>query len=382
MNLHEYQSREILAKHGIPVPPGILARSVEEAVEAASSLDYPVVIKAQVHSGGRGKAGGIKLVNSQRELEYVAPTILSMNIGGRPVSALLVVPAADIQKEYYLSVVLDRELKTFTLIASAEGGVDIEEVAREHPDSILRVPAHPWLGLQPYQARELAYKMGFEGSLVRTFVEIAMSLYRCALDVEASLVEINPLAKVSSGDLVALDSKIVVDDNSLFRHPDIAEMRDLSQEETAEVEASRVGISYIKLDGNIGCMVNGAGLAMATMDLVKLYGGSPANFLDIGGGAHADQVEAAMNIILSDEKVSAVLINIFGGITRCDDVARGIVEGLRNIKREVPIVVRLVGTNEEEGHRILEDAGLRSLSSLEEAAKLAVELASKSTVSR
>ncbi len=379
MNLHEYQAREILSRYGIPVPPSRVASSPEEAEEAAAKIGGEVVIKAQVHTGGRGKAGGVRLANSPVGAREAADLILGMKIKELTVSKVLIAPAADIRQEIYLGFVLDREAKSVSLIASSEGGVDIEEVAERAPEKILRVHADSCLGLQPYQVREVAYQLGLEGGLARQFADIALRLYKLFTEQDATLVEINPLAEVGSGELQALDAKLSIDDNALSRHPDLAELRDTSQEDPSEVRASEAGISYVKLDGNIGCMVNGAGLAMATMDTIKLYGGEPANFLDIGGGAQAEQVASALDIILSDEKVEAVLINIFGGITRCDRVAHGIIGGLERVQRRVPMVVRLVGTNEEEGRRILESANLPSATNLPEAARLAVELAGGET---
>jgi succinyl-CoA synthetase beta subunit len=376
MNLHEHQAREILARHGIPVPPGRVAESPEAAEAAAEEIGGEVVIKAQVHAGGRGKAGGVKLANSPVGAREAADQIIGMTIKGLPVNAVLVAPAADIRREYYLGFILDRGAQTVTMIASAEGGIDIEEVAARTPEKILRVQADPLLGLQPYQAREVGFALGLTGSHVRQFADIASRLYRAFVESDASLVEINPLAEVGDGSIQALDAKMVVDDNALYRRPEIAALQDPSQEDPSEVEAQRAGITYIKLDGEIGCMVNGAGLAMATMDTIKLYGGEPANFLDVGGGAKANQVATALNIILAEPKVRAVLINIFGGITRCDIVARGILDALGQVERQAPMVVRLVGTNEAEGRRILESARLTPAATLAEAAEVAVRLAS------
>lgn len=379
MNLHEYQARDILSRYGIPVPPGHVAGSPEEAEAAAAMIGGEVVIKAQVHTGGRGKAGGVKLANSPVGAREAAEQILRMTIKGLQVSHVLVAPAADIRSEIYLGFVLDRGEKAVSMMASAEGGVDIEEVAQRAPQKILHKSADPCLGLQPYQAREVAFDLGLQGVHVRQFADIAMKLYNLFVEQDATLAEINPLAVVGNGEMHALDAKLSIDDNALMRHPELAELRDTSQEDLTEVRAAEAGISYIKLDGNIGCMVNGAGLAMATMDTIKLYGGEPANFLDIGGGAQAEQVAAALDIILSEPKVNAVLINIFGGITRCDQVAQGILGGLESVERRVPMVVRLVGTNEEEGRRILESASLPAASTLPEAAQLVVELAGGET---
>ncbi|MDP9379431.1 MAG: ADP-forming succinate--CoA ligase subunit beta [Chloroflexota bacterium] len=374
MNLHEYQARELLSQHGVPVPPGEVAASAEQAEAAAACIGGQVVVKAQVHSGGRGKAGGVKLAGGPAEAREAAEQILGTAIRGLPVHQVLVAPAADIRREIYVSFVLDRAEKTVSLIASAEGGVDIEEVAATSPESIVRAHADPLLGFQPWQAREVAFRLGLGGAHVRQFADIAMKLYEVFTENDASLVEVNPLAEVGSGELQALDAKVTLDDNGLFRHRHLAALRDTSQEDPSEVRAAQAGINYVKLDGEIGCMVNGAGLAMATMDMVKLYGGEPANFLDIGGGATAEQVTAALNIILSDPNVKAVLINIFGGIARCDVVAHGIVEALEHVERRVPMVVRLEGTNAEEGRRILENAHLHSAVSLSEVAELAVRL--------
>lgn len=375
MNLHEYQTRDILRRHGVPVPPDKVAGTPEEAERAAAEIGSEVVVKAQVHAGGRGKAGGVKLANSPVGAREAAEQILGMQIKGLPVHKVLVAPAADIREEMYLGFVLDRGGKSITLMSSTEGGIDIEEVAANTPEKIVRAQADPLLGFQPYQARAVAFELGLSKEHVRQFASIAMKLYEVFVECDASLLEVNPLAEVESGELQALDAKMVVDDNALYRLPAIASMEDTTQVAPAEVEAARAGITFIKLDGDIGCMVNGAGLAMATMDTVKLSGGEPANFLDIGGGAKADQVTAALNIILSDPKVKAVLINIFGGITRCDVVAEGILAGLEAVERRVPMVVRLVGTNEAEGRRILQGANLPTSSSLSEAAERVVEIA-------
>ncbi len=376
MKIHEYQAKEILARYGLPVVEGRVAETVDEAVRIAEELGPPLVVKAQVHVGGRGKAGGVKLAQSLEEARDAAQRILGMEIKGRPVRKVLVARAVEIAREFYLSVVVDRSVKSVTLMASAEGGVEIEEVAREAPEKIVRQAADPFLGLLPYQARNAAYALDLDPELVRPFVDMALALYRVLRDTDASLVEINPLAVTADGTWAAVDAKIVLDDNGLFRHRDLEALRDVGEEEPQETMARQAGLSFVKLDGTIGCVVNGAGLAMATMDTVKLYGGEPANFLDIGGGAKADQVTQALRILLSDPKVKVVLFNIFGGITRCDDVARGIVEGLRAVDTAVPIVIRLVGTNEEEGRRILADAGLIAVTSMSEAAQKAVALAS------
>ena len=375
MNLHEHQARAILARHSIPVPPSRVAGSPEEAEAAAREIGGEVVIKAQVHAGGRGKAGGVKLANSPVGARETAAQILGMTIKGLVVRQVLVAPAADIRREFYLGFVLDRATQRVAMMASAEGGIDIEEVAARSPERILRVHADPIAGFQPYQAREAAFRLGLKEQQVRQFAEIAAKLYDVFMQNDASLVEINPLAEVGDGALHALDAKMTIDDSALYRHPDLAALRDRSQEGPGEVEAAEVGISYVKLDGEIGCMVNGAGLAMATMDTISQSGGRPANFLDIGGGAKQEQVTKALNIILAEPNVRSVLINIFGGITRCDMVARGILASLEGVNRRVPMVVRLVGTNEKEGRRILEGANLVAATSLAEAAEMAIRLA-------
>ncbi len=376
MKLHEYQSKRIFARYGIPIPRGEVAITPAEARDIATRLSTRVVVKAQVLVGGRGKAGGIKLANTPNEAEAVADQILGMDLKGLIVKKVLVEEAADIQEEIYLGATLDRARRRVVMMASAAGGVDIEEVARATPEKIVQVAADPFLGLREYQARSLAYGMGLRRDLVRDFVQIALGLYQAYVACDASLAEINPLAVVDGGRLLGVDGKMVIDDNALSRHPDLAEMRDEDEELPAEREARRYGLSYVKLDGEIGCMVNGAGLAMATMDITRLYGGAPANFLDIGGGAQAERVAAALRIILSDPNVRAVLINIFGGITRCDEVARGILTALREIgDLKVPMIVRLVGTNDDEGRRILSDASLITAVSLPEAAQRAVAAA-------
>jgi len=374
MKLQEYQSKQIFAEHGIAIPKGRVAASAREARTVAEELGGRVVIKSQVLVGGRGKAGGIRLVNSAEEAEEVATEILAKQIKGLPVRKVLVDEAADISTEIYLAVTNDRARRRPVIMASAEGGVDIEEVARTDPEKIFRVHVHPLLGLREYQARYLATAIELPRDQWRDFIAIASGLYEAYVETDASLAEINPLVTTKKGNLLALDGKMIVDDNGLFRHPDLAEMRDIDAEAPAEREARKYGLSYVKLDGNIGCMVNGAGLAMATMDVIHLFGGAPANFLDIGGGAGPDKVEAALEIILSDPNVDAVMLNIFGGITRCDDVARGILAAIDKIERKVPMVTRLVGTNEVEGRKLLSDADMLTASSLVEAAQKAVEV--------
>ncbi len=376
MKLHEYQARDILQKYGIPVTGGGVASTPEEVRKLAETVGKKVVVKAQVQVGGRGKAGGIKLADTPEQAEAVARQILGMDIKGLTVEKVLVAEAISYQKEIYLSVILDRATKRVVMIASAEGGIEIEEVAKTNPEAIKKIAADPMLGLQDFQARELAFAIGLtDGKQAREFASIASTIYRIFVEEDASLVEINPLVIKDDGSLLALDSKISIDDSALFRQQDMEALRDTAGEPEAELKAREADLTFIKLDGDIGCMVNGAGLAMATMDVVKLYGGEPANFLDIGGGADARKVAAALDIILSDEHVKAVLINIFGGITRGDEVAKGIVEALGSVSRRVPMVVRLVGTNAEEGARILADAELIPATSLGEAAQKVVEVA-------
>jgi succinyl-CoA synthetase beta subunit len=359
MKLHEYQARELLERHGIPVTGGGVASTAAEARRIAEEIRSKVVVKAQVFVGGRGKAGGVKLADTPDEAEAAAGQIIGMDIKGLTVEKVLVAEAVSYQKEIYLSAILDRATHRVMMITSAEGGVEIEEVAKTNPDAIIKVPAHPMLGLQEYQARDMAFAIGLtDGKQARQFAQIARGLYNVFMASDASLAEINPLVIREDGNLQALDSKVLLDDSGLFRHKDLAELRDTSDEPEAEQMAREAGITFIKLDGSIGCMVNGAGLAMATMDVIKLYGGEPANFLDIGGGASRDQVKAALKIILSDTNVKAVLINIFGGITRVDEVARGMIAALEELNTKVPMVARLVGTNEEEGRKLLDESGL------------------------
>jgi len=372
LKLHEYQSKRVFARYGVPIPQGDVATTPEEARRIAARLGKRVVIKSQVLVGGRGKAGGIRLANTPDEAEDIADQILGMNIKGLTVKKVLVDEAAAIATEIYLGIVIDRAQHQPVIMASSEGGVEIEEVARVTPERIFRISIDPSLGLQQYQGRELAFSIGLPKDLVSSFVKIAQGLYQTFIDCDASLAEINPLVITGEGKLLAVDGKILLDDNALFRHFELAEMRDADEETPEEQEARRHGLSYVKLDGEIGCMVNGAGLAMATMDIIKLYGGEPANFLDIGGGAQADKVAAALRIILSDRNVKAVLFNIFGGITRCDEVAKGILEALRSLQTDVPMVARLVGTNETEGRRILAEAEMMTADTLASAAETAV----------
>ncbi len=377
MKLHEYQSKRIFAQYGIPVQEGEVATTPQEVRSLAEQMGSPVVVKAQVLVGGRGKAGGIKLAQTPQEAEEVAARILSLQIKGLPVRKVLVARAADIRQEIYLGIVVDRAAARPVMMASSEGGVEIEEVARTHPDAIKKVHIDPFVGLRSYQTLGLAKSIGLPSALHRDFGRIAQGLYRSFVECDASLAEINPLVITPEGTLLALDAKIVLDDNSLFRHPDLAQLRDIDEETSSERAAREAGLSFVQLDGDIGCMVNGAGLAMATMDIIQHFGGMPANFLDIGGGARADRVATALRLILADPRVKAILLNIFGGITRCDEVARGIVSVLDELRPHLPIVARLVGTNEAEGRQILESSGygIITATTLAEAAQKAVAAA-------
>lgn len=372
MRLHEYQSKEIFSKHYIPIPRGRLASTQEEAKLIADEISKPVVLKAQVLVGGRGKAGGIRLVKSPDEAGDEASKILGSRIKEIPVRRLLVEEAVSIQQEIYLGMTIERDSGSTLLIASAEGGVDIEEIAKTSPEKIARTRINPLLGLRDFQARNLATEIEIPRNLWRSFVTISQGLYKSYEQLDATLAEINPLVITTDGRLMALDGKMIIDDNALFRHPDLVEKRDLSAEEPEEIEARKFCLEYIKLSGNIGCLVNGAGLAMATMDIIQNNGGEPANFLDIGGGANAEKVSAALRIILQDPQVKTVLINIFGGITRCDEVANGIKNTLERFDTKIPFVVRLVGTNEHEGREILSNANIETAETLQEAAKKAV----------
>ncbi|MBP1702101.1 MAG: sucC [Chloroflexi bacterium] len=374
MKLHEYQSKQIFAKYGIPIPRGRVAATPEEAKHIAEELGGRVVVKSQVLVGGRGKAGGIRLAKTSKEAEEVAGQILAMEIKGLPVRKVLVDEAAAIDKEIYLGITNDRAAHKPVMMASMAGGVEIEEVARQTPELIIKAHIDPLLGLRDYQSRDIAYKIDLPRDHWRVFGQIARGLWQAYLDCDASLAEINPLVITGENKLVALDGKMVLDDNALFRHTDLAEMRDLDIEAPSEIEARRYGLSFIKLDGSIGCMVNGAGLAMTTMDIIKLFGGEPANFLDIGGGASSEKVAAALRIILSDQNVKAVLFNVFGGITRGDEVARGILAALDEVKPQVPMVIRLVGTNAEEGLRMLANAKMITAETLADAAKKSVAI--------
>jgi len=372
MRLHEYHSKEIFNNFNIPIPSGRLASTPEEAKRIAEELNGPVVLKAQVLIGGRAKAGGIRLVKSPNEAEEEASKILGKRIKEIAVRRLLVEEAVSFNQEIYIGMTVDRENGDILLIASAEGGVDIEEVARSTPERIVKVGVNPLLGLKDYQARNLAAEIEIPRQLWRSFIKLLKNLYQAYLNLDATLAEINPLVITNENRLIALDGKIILDDSALFRHPELIDKRDISVESHEEIEARKFCLSYIKLSGNIGCLVNGAGLAMATMDIIQHQGGQPANFLDIGGGASAEKVAAALRIILSDPQVKTVLINIFGGITRCDEVANGIQQTLREIQTDVPFVIRLVGTNEAEGRTILASADLITASTLREAAVKAV----------
>lgn len=358
MRLHEYQSKEIFTEHHIAIPQGKLAATPEEAKLIAEELHGSVVLKAQVLVGGRGKAGGIRLVHSPDEAEDEAAKILGRDIKGIPVRRLLVEEAINIQQEIYLGMTVDRESANTMIIVSAEGGIEIERVAQVTPEKIAKISVDPLLGLCEYQVRNLAAEIEIPRRLWRNFISIALNLYQAYQDLDATLAEINPLVITEEGRLVALDGKLILDENALFRHPEYFDKRDISAELPAEAEARKFGLVYIKMDGEIGCLVNGAGLAMATMDIIQQMGGKPANFLDIGGGAHAEKVTAALRILLADTQVRAVLINIFGGITRCDEVALGIIEAMKEINPRLPFVVRLVGTNEKEGRRILANSNV------------------------
>ncbi len=375
MKLHEYQSKQIFAKYGIPIPKGRVAATADEAKQIAKELGSRVVIKSQVLVGGRGKAGGIRLAKTPEEASEMAAQILTMEIKGLPVRKVLVDEAANIETEIYLGITNDRAARKPVMMASSAGGVEIEEVARQTPEKIIKVHIDPLLGLRDYQARDIAAGIDLPREHWRQFGQIARGLWQAYVDCDATLAEINPLVITAENNLLAVDGKMLIDDNALFRQQALAEMRDLDVEAPSEIEARRYGLSFIKLDGNIGCMVNGAGLAMTTMDIIKLFGGSPANFLDIGGGASSEKVAAALRIILSDPNVKAVLFNVFGGITRGDEVARGILAALNEVKTNVPMVIRLVGTHAEEGRRILADANMITAETLADAAQKAVAVA-------
>ena len=375
MNIHEYQAKEIFRKYGIPIPPGDVATTPEEAEAIARKFGTTVVIKAQVHAGGRGKAGGVKLARTPEDAKSIAAQILKLTIKGLRVKQVLVTPAADIASEAYVGIIVDRASRRPVFMASPAGGIDIEEVAAKTPDKILRCPVDPRYGLQAYEAMQLAFFLYSDMKQVRATAKILQQLYKAFSENGGSLAEINPLVTTPTGDVVALDAKMVIDDNELDRRPDIAALRDESAEDPSEVEARKANLTFIKLDGNVGCVVNGAGLAMATMDLVKYYGGEPANFLDIGGSSNPEKVVAALRIITSDRNVKAILFNIFGGITRTDDVANGIVTAIKQNPLKVPLVIRLTGTNEEIAVKILKENGLSAMTDMDEAVKKAVALA-------
>jgi succinyl-CoA synthetase beta subunit len=385
MKIHEYQGKAILSKFGVPVPRGEVAFSAQEAGDIARRLGGGiVVVKAQIHAGGRGKAGGVKVVRSPEEAEQVAKSLLDRKLvtyqtgpAGQVVSRLLVEEGLAIDRELYLSLVVDRSTQKAVLMVSAEGGVDIEEVAAKTPEKIFKEFIDPAIGLAPFQARKLAFALQLGGDRVSKAAKTMLALYQAFIGTDASLLEINPLVTTKAGDLLALDAKMNFDDNALFRHPDIRDLRDLSEEDPLEVEASRFSLNYIRLDGNIGCMVNGAGLAMATMDIIKLAGGTPANFLDVGGGANAEQIRNAFKILMSDKNVKAVLINIFGGILRCDVLAAGVIAAVKELGVPVPIVIRMKGTNVEEGKKMLAESGLNfaTVDTMSEAAERVVALA-------
>ncbi len=370
MNIHEYQAKQLLAKYGVAVPKGGVAYTADEAVKAAQALPGPVyVVKAQIHAGGRGKGGGVKVVKSIDEVKAAAQKMLGMNLvthqtgpKGKEVKRIYVEEGCDIKRELYLGMLLDRNLGRLIMMASTEGGMNIEEVAAKTPEKILKVAIDPAAGFSSFHARKLAYGLGLEGGQVGSAVKFMSALYKAYTDLDASLVEINPLVVTGQGQVIALDAKMNFDDNALYRHKDVEEMRDLDEEEPLELEAHKHELNYIKLDGNIGCMVNGAGLAMATMDIIKLCGGEPANFLDVGGGATKERVTQAFKIILSDANVEGVLVNIFGGIMRCDVIAEGIVAAAREVSLNVPLVCRLEGTNVELGKKILAQSGLPIIS--------------------
>ena len=372
MKIHEYQAKEIFSRYHIPIPEEVLCTTVGAVKEAFQALNRPVAIKAQVLVGGRGKAGGIKLAKNLEEAEHAAGHILGMDIKGLTVKKVLVSEAIDIQSESYIGIIADRNSKNLVIMVSSEGGVEIEEVAKTTPEKIYKLEINPEVGLSDFQARNLAFRLFDDIKLVRATAQIIKNLYICYIETDSSLAEINPLVSTTDGRVLALDAKINFDDNALYRHPEFEELRDPTDDEKKEIDAKSKGLSYIKLDGQIGCMVNGAGLAMATMDVIKLYGGSPANFLDIGGSSNPQKVVDAMNILLSDKNVKVVMINIFGGITRCDDVARGLLTALEQIDVKLPVVVRLAGTNAKEGLELLEGRKLYVVSSMREAAQKAI----------
>ncbi len=372
MKIHEYQAKEILRAFGVPVPESKIAYTVAEAEQVAREIGLPVVVKAQIHAGGRGKGGGVKFASTMEEVKKYANDILGMTLithqtgeEGKLVKKVLIEKASNIERELYARVVLDRATSSVTFMVSTEGGMEIEKVAEETPEKIVKVSVDAAVGLQSFQARQMAFALNLTGDAFKNGVRFFMALYKAYVGTDASLFEINPLVVTKEGDVLALDAKANFDDNALYRHNNIVGMRDLDEEEPLETEAGKFGLNYIKLDGNIGCMVNGAGLAMATMDIIKLTGGEPANFLDVGGSASAETVENGFRIILSDKNVKAVLINIFGGIVRCDRVANGVIQAIKNIDTKVPIVVRLQGTNAEEGKKLLDESGMNVIAATE-----------------
>jgi len=387
MNLHEYQSKELFRDYGIPVPQGYIARSADEAVSVSKKIDGELwVIKAQIHSGGRGKVGGVKIAKTIDEVSRFSKEMLGKKMvtnqtgpDGLPVNSVYVESASEIQKEIYLSILLDRENEMISFVASKAGGMNIEEVAEKEPESILKITINPALGLMPFQTRKLIEGLELDKKQGKEFSEITKKMYSLFLDKDASLIEVNPLIITKKGELVALDAKINIDTNALFRQPGLSSLRDSSQEDLSENDAAEKGLNYISLDGDIACMVNGAGLAMATMDLIKLHGGEPANFLDVGGGATAEKVTFALKLILSNKNVKAILVNIFGGIVRCDLIAEGVIEAVKEIDVKVPVIVRLEGTNVEKGRVLLKESGLKILSAsdLTDAAKKAVAAVTK-----
>lgn len=382
MKIHEYQAREIMARAGVPFSRGRVATTPEEVEIIGKEFGVPVVVKAQVHVGGRGKAGGVKIAKSPEEAKQVASQMLGMNLKGLIVKKVLVSECIDIASEAYLGVIVDRKSKRPVMMVSGAGGVEIEEVAKQTPEKIHKLTIDPLFGLRSFEARDLSFKLYSDGAIAAKATKVLQQLYQVFLSCDASLVEINPFVTTPKGEAIALDAKINIDDNALSRRPDIEALRDLEEEAPAEVKARKKDLTFIRLEGNIGCVVNGAGLAMATMDLVKLYGGEPANFLDIGGSSNPEKVTTAMEIILEDQNVKAILFNIFGGITRCDDVANGLVESLSKREVRVPIVIRLAGTNEEKGRQILAKSRIVSAVSMSEAVKKVVALAQEGREAR
>ncbi len=386
MNIHEYQAKEIFREYGVPVPRGGVAFTGPEAKKVAEELGGDLwVVKAQIHAGGRGKAGGVKLARSLDEVEKIAEELIGMTLvthqtgpEGKKVEKVYIEEGADIQKEYYLGMVLDRTTEMPVMMASTEGGMEIEEVAAKNPEKIIKVAIDPTIGFQGFHGRKLAFGLGLSKDEIRPFIKFAEALYKVYMDKDANMIEINPLIKTGSGEFLALDAKMGFDDNALYRHQDILEMRDLSEEDPVEVEAAKYGLSYVNLDGNVGCMVNGAGLAMATMDIIKHEGGEPANFLDVGGGANPDTVAKGFELILQDENVRSIFVNIFGGIVRCDRIANGILQATQKVDVNVPVIVRLDGTNAEEAAEILKNANIKNIipaTDLADGAKKAVAAA-------